>query len=122
MFGRERFALKEGAQVRIAGESGSGTRLVPEPWAERHIAYHREKRENGALIGHYYNVPKVATIFGVSPTSVRYWALGRYRIGRYMAKNVRIVKALKGRTTLYLFNPYDIEDHREAIMKLVKRT
>jgi hypothetical protein len=86
--------------------------VVPEAWADAYVKSIERGEQADELINHYYDVTKVARIFGVKPITIYQWLYGNNVEGSLILKSINVVVTSDKHKRQYLFEPYAVE--REA--------
>lgn len=84
--------------------------VVPAAWADKYIREAEERLRNDELADKWYDVKKVARLFGVSIQTVHSWARGER--GKWAAAfdEIDTRKTSKRKGNKIVFNPWQIED------------
>lgn len=103
-----RKAARRADVLRSMGDSMRAVHVVPEEWAQEYIASVEARRAARPLLDHHYDVPKVASLFGVTTDTLYRWLKG-VGVGADVMEGVRRHRAPGDTGGKWLFNPYDIE-------------
>lgn len=103
-----RKAATRASVLRALGDAKRAVHVVPKEWADAYIAAVDARRDTRPLLGHHYDVRKVAALFGVNTDTIYRWAAGTGTAADLFA-SVRRHRAPGEHGHRWLFNPYDIE-------------
>ena len=88
--------------------------VVPSAWADAYVQSVVKGIEADEMLSHYYDLNKVARIFGLSPRTISAWVTGRSQRGAQIMNRIKI-RLTSGRNgRRYLFDPYDVEREAKA--------
>jgi len=112
-----RKALRSGYARRLPTD----VLIVPEVWADAYVKSIQRGEEADQLIKHYYDVNKVARIFGVKPITVYHWLYGYSQRGARIMDRIKVTVTSDMNGRQYLFEPYSVEKEAKVYREQTNR-